>query len=103
MPGDDTYELLADLYDDDSYPKRDVDRLVKALRRAVKSLEKGKRDAAAVRATFAPLVAEAKAVSADLQSAGVALDTDVLAADVLYILEWYDLDVDVEDIMAQIG
>ena len=103
MPFDDTYELLADLYDDDSYPKRDVDRLVKALRRAVKSLENGKHDAAAVRAAFAPLAEETNAVSADLQSAGVELDTDVLAADVLYILEWYDLDVDVEDIMAQIG
>ena len=103
MPFDDSYELLADLYDDGSYPKPAIDRLVKALRRTVKSLEKGRRDDATVRSAFAPVIEEANAVTAELAAAGITLDRDILAEDVLYILEWFDLDLDVEDVMTQIA
>lgn len=92
MKFDTSYELLADLAGG-NFPKKSTDKVKNALKQAISALEAGQRDPAKVQKLFDKVTAAAAGAFPD----GTDELRDILAADVLYILEWFEIDLDVED------
>ena len=96
MKFDESYELLADVYAE--LPKKSADKLANSIKQAVAALEQGQRDPAKVQKIFDKLCANALKI-ADETGTDARFLRDCLAADVMYILDWFDLTLDVEDAM----
>lgn len=93
MKFDDTYELLADLYADKAFPKKACDQLKNHMKQLIAAIEQGQKDPAKVQ----KLCGKITAAAAKLFPGQTNEVRDVLAADLLYILDWFELDLDVED------
>ena len=103
MKFDDSYELLADLYGDSSFPKKSTDQLKNHLKQAIAALEQGQREPAKVQKIFDKVSIAAAAAFKDLKAASRQELRDILASDVLYVIEWFELDLDVEDAMRELN
>ena len=95
MKFDDTYELLADLYADKAFNKKSCDQLKNHLKQLISAIEQGQKDPTKVQ----KLCGKVTSAAAKLFPGKTDDVRDVLAADLLYILEWFELDLDVEDVM----
>ncbi len=98
MKFDESYELLADLYGDNSFPKKNVDKLKNQMKQTVSFLEQGQHEPAKVQKQFDKVCITAAGAFPESR----AEVQDILAADVLYILEWFEIDLDVEDAMREL-
>lgn len=96
MKFDESYELLADVYAE--LPKKSADKLSNHLKQVIAALEQGQRDPDKVQRIFDKLCENAKRF-ADETGTDTRFLRDCLAADVMYILDWFDLTLDVEDAM----
>ena len=97
MKFDESYELLADLYADGSFQRKQTDKLKNALKQAISALEQGQREPSKVQKILAKVTAAADTAFPDSK----AEVRDILAADVMYILEWFEIDLDVEDVFGK--
>lgn len=96
MKFDDSYELLADLRGE--CPKKAADKLQNQMKQVIAALEQGQRDAAKVQKLFDAFCANALKI-ADESGIDVRFLRDCLAGDVLYLLDWFGLELDVSDAM----
>ena len=92
MKFDESYELLEDMYADRSFPRKQTDQMRNLLRQVIKTLEQGERSPKNVQAAFDRMTEGMNRLMADCPDA-----EEIVAADVLYILDWFDLSLDVED------
>lgn len=96
MKFDESYELLADVCAE--LPKKTADKLCNHVRQAISALEQGQRTPEKVQKIFDKLcmvtVKSANEAGTDTQFL-----RDCLATDVMYILDWFDIALDVEDAM----
>lgn len=90
MKFDDSYQLLEDLYAEKSIPKQQTDQVKAQLCQIIASLEKGMRDPEKLQPAFDHLTETVNGIGAE--DAG-----EAVASDVLYILEWFDVDLDVSE------
>ena len=96
MKFDESYELLADIYSE--FPKKSADKLCNHVKQAIFALEQGQRSPAKVQKIFDKLCANALKF-ADESGADIRFLRDCLAADVMYMIDWFDLELDVEAAM----
>lgn len=90
MKFDDSYLLLEDLYADKSVPKKQTDQVKAQLGQIIARLEQGCREPSKLQPAFDKL-------TDTVNGLGWEEAAEAVAADVLYILEWFDVDLDVED------
>ena len=104
MKFDESYELLADMYADRTYPKKLTDKVKNHIKQTISVLEQGQTDAAKAQKLFDKMTLAINRLEAEFDAAGSELDTvarDCIATDVIYILEWFGIDLDVEDALRE--
>ncbi len=94
------YKLLDEMYQDEYYPDFLVDKVKGQLQKVIDLLERGETDTEAVQETLD----EAACGINDLQEEFDENDSEIetvarecIAADVAYLLEWFDIPIDIEE------
>lgn len=104
MKFDESYELLADMYADSYYPKKLTDKVKNHIKQAISALEQGQKDPAKVQKIFDKMTAAINRLEEEFEDAGSELETsarDCIATDVMYILDWFELELDVEEALRE--
>ncbi len=104
MKFDESYELLADMYADRSYPKKLTDKVKNHIKQTISALEQGQKDPAKVQKIFDKMTIAINRLEPEFEAAGSELETaarDCIATDVMYILDWFELDLDVEEALRE--
>lgn len=92
MKFDESYVLLEDMFEDSSFPKKLSGKMKSLLKQVISLLEQGTRDTGKIQAAFDRMTDGMNPLVEECPDAA-----EIVAADVLYILEWFDLDLSVED------
>lgn len=92
MKFDESYELLEDMTADSSFPKKLTARIKAQMKPVIVLLEQNVRDTAKLQAAFDKMTVAINPLMQECPDA-----EEIVAADVLYILEWFDIDLDVDD------
>lgn len=104
MKFDEGYEFLADMYEDTYFPKKLTDKVKNHIKQAVAALEQGQKDPAKVQKIFDKMTLAINNLMPEFEDAGRELETvarDCIATDVMYILDWFELELDVEDALRE--
>lgn len=104
MKFDEGYEFLADMYEDTYFPKKLTDKVKNHIKQAVAALEQGQKDPAKVQKIFDKMTLAINKLMPEFEDAGSELETvarDCIATDVMYILDWFELELDVEDALRE--
>lgn len=104
MKFDEGYEFLADMYEDTYFPKKLTDKVKNHIKQAVAVLEQGQKDLAKVQKIFDKMTLAINKLMPEFEAAGSELETaarDCIATDVMYILDWFELELDVEDALRE--
>lgn len=104
MKFDENYELLADMYADSYFPKKLTDKVKNHIKQTISALEQGQTDAAKAQKLFDKMTKAINKLETEFENAGSELETaarDCIATDVMYILEWFEIDLDVEDALRE--
>ena len=97
---DPNYKLLDEMYQDDYYPAFLVDKVKDELQKVVDLLESGETDTEAVQEALDAAVCGINYHQEDFDENGSEIETvarECIAADVAYILEWFDIPIDTEE------
>ncbi len=92
MKFDDSYMLLEDMTEDSSFPKKLTGRMKQQLAQVITLLEQGKPSPEKLQAAFDRMTQALNPLVAECPDAA-----EIVAADVLYILDWFALDLTVEE------
>lgn len=97
---DANYELLAEMYRDEYFPDFLVDKVKELIQNVIDFLETGERDIEKVQRKFDEMTLAINALEEEFEENDSELETvarDSIGVTVMYILKWFDLDLDVED------
>lgn len=104
MKFDESYEFLTDMYEDSYFPKKLTDKVKNHIKQAVAALEQGQKEPKKVQKIFDKMTLAVNRLMPEFEAAGSELETaarDCIATDVMYILDWFGLDLDVEDALRE--
>ena len=97
---DPNYKLLDEMYQDEYYPDFLVDEVRDALQKVVDLLESGETNTEVVQETLDEAVSSINDLQEEFDENDSEIETvarECIAADVAYILEWFDIPIDTED------
>ena len=97
---DPNYKLLDEMYQDEYYPDFLVDEVRDALQKVVDLLESGETDTEAVQEALDAAVCGINDLQEEFDENDSEIETvarECIAADVAYILEWFDIPIDTEE------
>lgn len=101
---DDDYELLAEMYRDSYFPDFLVNQVQDLIQNVIDFLETGERDLKLIQEKFDEMTLAINDLQAEFEGNGSELETaarESIAETVSYILNWFDLDLDVEDAIGE--
>lgn len=94
------YKMLDDMYQDDYYPHFLVDKVKNELQTVIDVLESGETDTGAVQEKLDEAVCAINALQEEFDENDSEIETvarESIAATVAYILEWFDIPIDIEE------
>ena len=94
------YKLLDEMYQDEYYPDFLVDKVRNQLQKVIDLLERGETDTEAVQETLDEAVCGINDLQAEFDENDSEIETvarECIAADVAYLLEWFDIPIDIEE------
>ena len=97
---DPNYQMLAEMYQDDYYPAFLVDKISALLRKVVALLENDETDLKVIQSALDEAGEGINDLQAEFEENDSEIETvarDTIGETVAYILEWFDIDIDIED------
>ena len=97
---DPNYKLLDEMYQDEYYPDFLVDKVKDALQKVIGLLERGAAGTEVVQETLGVAVCGINDLQKEFDENDSEIETvarECIAADVAYILEWFDIPIDTEE------
>ena len=97
---DPNYKLLDEMYRDDYYPDSLVDKVKDELQKVIDLLESGETDTEAVQETLDEAVSGINDLQEEFDEHDSEIETvarECIAANVAYILEWFNIPIDTEE------
>ena len=97
---DPNYKQLDEMYQDEYYPDFLVDEVRDALQKVVDLLESGETNTEVVQETLDEAVSSINDLQEEFDENDSEIETvarECIAADVAYILEWFDIPIDTEE------
>lgn len=97
---DEDYKLLEDMYQDEYFPDFLVDKVKELVQNVVDFLETGERDLEVIQEKFDEMTEAINDLQEEFEDNGSELETgarESIGETVEYILNWFDIDIDVED------
>ncbi len=99
-PFDPNYQMLAEMYQDDYYPDFLVDKISALLRKVIALLENDETDLKVIQSALDEAVEGINDLQAEFDENDSEIETvarDTIGETVAYILEWFDINIDIED------
>ncbi|MCI8646844.1 MAG: hypothetical protein HFE76_08680 [Firmicutes bacterium] len=96
---DETYILLEEMINDDYYPRFLVEKVKEPIMRVVQVLERGETDQAIIQEKLDEMTCAINELEEEFEENDSELETvarDSIGATVAYILDWFQIDIDVE-------
>ena len=97
---DPNYQMLAEMYQDDYYPDFLVDKISALLRKVIALLENDETDLKVIQSALDEAVEGINDLQAEFDENDSEIETvarDTIGETVAYILEWIDINIDIED------
>ncbi len=97
---DPNYQMLAEMYQDDYYPDFLVDKISALLRKVIALLENDETDLKVIQSALDEAVEGINDLQAEFDENDSEIETvarDTIGETVAYILEWFDINIDIED------
>ena len=97
---DPNYQMLAEMYQDDYYPDFLVDKISALLRKVIALLENDETDLKVIQSALDEAVEGINDLQAEFDENDSEIETvarDTIGETVAYILEWFDMNIDIED------
>lgn len=101
---DENYKLLEEMYSDGYFPDFLVDKIKALMTKVIKLLEKGERDKGKIQKAFDKMTVGINKLEKEFEKNDSEIETvarDCIGESVEYILKWFDIDIDVEDAIAE--
>ncbi|MDE7267239.1 MAG: hypothetical protein K2N89_07230 [Lachnospiraceae bacterium] len=101
---DETYEFLKEMYSDGYFPDFLVDKIKAELEKVVAFLETGVTDVERIQEKFDTMTLAINDLQEEFEENDSEIETaarDSIATDVVEILKWFDIDIDVEDALGE--
>ncbi len=101
---DPNYKLLDEMYQDDYYPAFLVDKVKDELRKVIDLLESGKTDIEVVQETLDKAVCGINDLQEEFDENDSEIETvarECIAENVVYILEWFGITIDTEEVIRE--
>lgn len=98
------YRLLKDMYQDGYFPDFLVDRVKALVQDVIGFLETGERDLEKIQSKFDEMTLAINDLQEEFEDNGSEIETaarESIGETVAYILEWFDVDIDVEDAIGE--
>ena len=99
-PFDTNYKLLDEMYNDDQYPTFLVDKVKDELHKVIDLLESGETDIEVVQEKLDEAVCGINDLQEEFDENDSEIETvarDCIGVTVAYILEWFDIPIDIEE------
>ena len=96
---DPNYQMLAEMYQDDYYPDFLVDKISALLRKVIALLENDETDLKVIQSALDEAVEGINDLQAEFDENDSEIETvarDTIGETVAYILEWFDINIDIE-------
>ncbi len=97
---DPNYQMLAEMYQDDYYPVFLVDKISALLHKVIALLENDETDLKVIQSALDEAVEGINDLQAEFDENDSEIETvarDTIGETVAYILEWFDINIDIED------
>lgn len=97
---DPNYQMLAEMYQDDYYPDFLVDKISALLRKVIALLENDETDLKVIQSALDEAVEGINDLQAEFDENDSEIETvarNTIGETVAYILEWFDINIDIED------
>ena len=97
---DPNYQMLAEMSQDDYYPDFLVDKISALLRKVIALLENDETDLKVIQSALDEAVEGINDLQAEFDENDSEIETvarDTIGETVAYILEWFDINIDIED------
>ncbi|HIS91878.1 MAG TPA: hypothetical protein IAA84_02555 [Candidatus Alectryocaccomicrobium excrementavium] len=97
---DPNYKLLDEMYQDEYYPDFLVDKVKAQLQKVIALLESGETGTGAVQEALDEAVRGINGLQEEFDGNGSEIETvarDCIGSDVAYILDWFNIPIDVEE------
>ncbi len=97
---DPNYQMLAEMYQDDYYPDFLVDKISALLLKVIALLENDETDLKVIQSALDEAVEGINDLQAEFDENDSEIETvarDTIGETVAYILEWFDINIDIED------
>lgn len=97
---DTNYKLLDEMYLDEYYPDFLVDKVKKELQEVISLLEKGEQNTEVIQEKLDEAVCAINDLQEEFDENDSEIETvarDCIGVNVEYILEWFDIDIDIEE------
>ncbi len=94
------YKLLEDMYEDGYFPDFLVDKLRDLIENVITFLETGEQDLQKIQEKFDEMTLAANDLEEEFEENGIELETaarESIGATVAYILQWFEINIGVED------
>ena len=101
---DSNYNLLDEMYQDEYYPDFLVDKVKAELQKVIDLLESGETDTEVIQEKLDEAFCAVNDLQDEFDENDSEIETvarDSIAADVIEILNWFDIDIDVEDALGE--
>ncbi len=101
---DTDYKLLEDMYQDEYFPDFLVDKIKVLVQDVITFLETGERDLEKVQEKFDDMTLAINGLQEEFEDNGSEIETgarESIGETVDYILQWFDIDMDVEDAIGE--
>jgi len=101
---DKSYELLKDMYSDEYFPTKCVDKIKLTIQKVIDFLEEGQVDKKIIQEKLDEMTRAINDLQDDFDENGSELETvarDSIGVTVDYILVWFSIDIDGEDAIAE--
>lgn len=97
---DENFQLIAEMYRDGYFPDFLVDKVRELIQNVIDFLETGERDLYEIQRKFDEMTIGINDLEEEFENNNSELETvarDSIAVTVMYILKWFDIDIDVDD------
>ena len=101
---DENYELLAAMYQDDYFPDFLVDKIKMLIQNVIDLLETEEKDLEIIQDKFDEMTLAINDLQEEFEENDSELETvarDSIGETIEYILQWFDIDIDVEDAIGE--
>lgn len=98
------YRLLEDMYEDGYFPDFLVDKIRNLVQEVIAFLETGERDVEKIQEKFDEMTLSINDLQEEFEENDSEIETgarESIGETVEYILQWFDLDIDVEDAIGE--